>query len=120
SVGFSTQRIVSPRCITAPMIVLRPPTQKKGIPAYTFKPNGSSVWSATLAVCRTQAPWVWTTPFGSAVVPDVKITTIGSAGTTERSTASRKSAFAHTGGGGGAIRSSDQAQAGPVAPPSVS
>ena len=33
-------------------------------------------------VCRTRVPWVCTTPFGSAVDPEVCIMTAGSAGET--------------------------------------
>ena len=61
-----------------------PPTQKNGIDRNV----GPTMPSAVL---RNTAPWVCRTPFGSAVDPDVWISTKRSAGLTSASTRSRRS-----------------------------
>jgi hypothetical protein len=43
-----------------------------------------------LSVCRIRAPWVWITPLGLAVDPEVWMITSRSAGVTRASTASRQ------------------------------
>src|SRR5207253_1031625 len=65
----------------------RPPTQKNGMARKTGPGKGVA------AVLRNTVPWVWTTPLGSAVEPEVWMTTNQSAGTTSASTSASNSSL---------------------------
>ena len=68
-----------------------PPTQKNGVAHNTTSSGRRRNAPATLAPWRMTVPCVCTTPLGSAVVPDVWITTMRSDGVTSASTAARNS-----------------------------
>ena len=78
---------------SAPVVASSPPTQKNGmaqrILADDPEPVTVRIALGHVDVCRTRVPWVCTTPFGSAVDPEVWIMTAGSAGETSCSTALR-------------------------------
>ncbi len=84
--GFAWHARVAPLWI-ADARFCSPPTQKNGWPTNAQPPGGATPGVST-DVFRKTAPWVWTTALGSLAEPDVKMTTISSAGTTSRSTAS--------------------------------
>ena len=71
---------------SAPVVASSPPTQKNGmahrILADDPEPVTDRMAPGHVDVCRTRVPWVCTTPFGSAVDPEVWTMTARSAGET--------------------------------------
>ena len=90
--GIASVTNVAPATSTVSRPVPNPPTQKNGIGIYSLVSASMRRADKPARTAVSALPCEWITPFGGPLLPEVNITSMGSAGTTAPASASTSAA----------------------------